>query len=181
MSTPDTQRPIRAALITKTGSSEAIQIGELPIPQPGPTDVLVEVDIAAVVQFDTSIRAGTTGSQNTRAFPFIVGRDHVGNVKEARPGRSFTEGGAGMVQQPRTRRPPRMLRRLCHYPCRSPLPSPRSRRSDRGGRRSDHASRHLRPPVRPERKDQSDPCHACCLLVGADRTATPPPEPPTTR
>jgi NADPH:quinone reductase-like Zn-dependent oxidoreductase len=81
---------MRAAFIAKTGPAEAIQVGELPVPEPGPTDVLVQVDAAAVNQIDTYIRAGLYPT--LMPFPFIVGRDLAGAVAEAGPGTQFRAG-----------------------------------------------------------------------------------------
>ena len=48
---------MRAAFITEPGPPEAIQVGELPVPVPGSTDVLVAVEGSAVNPADPFIRS----------------------------------------------------------------------------------------------------------------------------
>lgn len=69
---------MRAAWIEKFGPPETIRYGQLPVPAPGPTDVLVHVEVCAVNHVDTFIRAGRY--RTPVAFPFVVGRDLVGTV-----------------------------------------------------------------------------------------------------
>jgi NADPH:quinone reductase-like Zn-dependent oxidoreductase len=69
---------MRAAYVTELGPPENIQIGELPIPEVGPFDVLVQTKAFAVNFVDTLIRSGRY--RTPTPFPFIVGRDLVGIV-----------------------------------------------------------------------------------------------------
>ena len=64
---------MRAAYITELGPAEAIRVGDLPVPVPGPTDVLVRVEVVVVNPVDILVRSGTYPTP-TR-FPFVVGRD----------------------------------------------------------------------------------------------------------
>jgi 2-desacetyl-2-hydroxyethyl bacteriochlorophyllide A dehydrogenase len=80
----------RAAYIDDIGPADAIRVGDLPVPRPGPTDVLVEVTAAAVNHVDTYIRGGRYPTP--MPFPFIVGRDLTGTVASAGPGTGFREG-----------------------------------------------------------------------------------------
>ena len=73
-----------AAYVTKLGPAEAIRVGELPRPAPGPTDVLVRVELVVVNPVDTLVRSGAYPTPTP--FPFVVGRDLVGTVAEAGPG-----------------------------------------------------------------------------------------------
>ncbi|MEU7169598.1 NADPH:quinone reductase [Streptomyces morookaense] len=75
---------MRAAYTEELGPPEVIRYGELPVPQPGPTDVVVEVMATAVNHVDTFVRSGAW--RTPLAFPFVVGRDLVGTVAEAGPG-----------------------------------------------------------------------------------------------
>jgi NADPH:quinone reductase-like Zn-dependent oxidoreductase len=68
-----------AAYVTALGGPELIRIGELPVPEPGVTDVLVEVDAVAVNPVDTLVRSGRYPTPTP--FPFVVGRDLVGTVR----------------------------------------------------------------------------------------------------
>jgi len=47
-----------AAYVTALGSPDRIQVGDLPVPVAGPTDVLVAVEVVAVDPVDTLIRSG---------------------------------------------------------------------------------------------------------------------------
>ncbi len=69
-----------AAYIDSVGPPEAIRIGELPIPQLGPSDVLVGVRAVTVNPVDTYVRSGRYVTPIP--FPFVIGRDLVGTVVE---------------------------------------------------------------------------------------------------
>lgn len=73
-----------AAYIEQFGPPEVIRYGELPDPEPGPTDVLVAVDAVAVNHVDTFVRSGAW--RTPVPLPFVVGRDLVGTVVAAGPG-----------------------------------------------------------------------------------------------
>ncbi len=70
---------MKAAFITKTGSPDVIQIGDLPKPEPGPKEVLVQVKAVAVNPIDTYIRAGAI--QLALPNPYIPGCDLAGVVE----------------------------------------------------------------------------------------------------
>ncbi|WP_241665719.1 NADPH:quinone reductase [Prescottella subtropica] len=78
MSFPET---MRAAFVRETGG--AIEIGDLPVPRPGPTDVLVRTTASAVDRVDLFVRAGTYRTRTP--FPFVLGRDLVGTVAAVGP------------------------------------------------------------------------------------------------
>ncbi len=73
-------RNMRAAFIRKTGSVDEILVGELPVPCPGPTDVLVRMEASEANFVDLFVRSGAY--QTHTPFPFIIGRDLVGAVAE---------------------------------------------------------------------------------------------------
>jgi NADPH:quinone reductase-like Zn-dependent oxidoreductase len=75
---------MRAAYITGLGPPEAITVGKLPVPAPGPADVLVRVELTAVDPVDLLVRSGAYPTPTP--FPFVVGRDLVGTVAVAGPG-----------------------------------------------------------------------------------------------
>ncbi len=79
-----------AAYIEELGPAEGIRVGVLPVPAPGPTDLLVEVDLVAANPVDTFVRSGRY--RTPVPFPFVVGRDLVGRVVAAGPGTSFEPG-----------------------------------------------------------------------------------------
>ncbi len=73
-----------AAYITGPGPAETIRVGELPVPAPGPTDVLVRTTALVVNHVDTFVRAGSYPTP--LPLPFIVGRDLAGVVATTGPG-----------------------------------------------------------------------------------------------
>jgi NADPH:quinone reductase-like Zn-dependent oxidoreductase len=75
---------MRAAFINELGPPDGIRYGELPQPQAGPTDVLVEVTATTVNPVDTFVRSGVF--RTPVPLPLIVSRDAVGTVLEAGPG-----------------------------------------------------------------------------------------------
>ncbi|MFB9966576.1 NADPH:quinone reductase [Sinosporangium siamense] len=75
---------MRAAFIKTLGPPENIRYGELPTPEPGPTDVLVDVTAVAVNSVDTFVRSGLF--RTPIVFPFVVGRDLAGTVAATGPG-----------------------------------------------------------------------------------------------
>lgn len=77
-----------AAYITRPGPPEEIRWGELPDPPAGPADVLVRPFAVAVNPVDTFVRSGRY--RTPTPFPFVIGRDLVGEVVRSGPG--FAEG-----------------------------------------------------------------------------------------
>ena len=81
---------MRAAFFSEPGPAEAIVVGELPVPVPGPTDVLVAVEVAVINPVDTLIRSGRWPT--LMPLPFVTGRDLVGTVTAASAGSGFAPG-----------------------------------------------------------------------------------------
>lgn len=71
---------MKAAYINETGSPKNIVIGDLPKPEIGRDDVLIKVMAVAVNHVDTFVRSG--GFPTKLSFPFVIGRDAVGEVQE---------------------------------------------------------------------------------------------------
>lgn len=69
---------MNAAYITELGSADTIRHGQLPVPSPGPTDVLVRVQASTVNPVDAFVRSGAYATPTP--FPFVIGRDLVGTV-----------------------------------------------------------------------------------------------------
>jgi NADPH:quinone reductase-like Zn-dependent oxidoreductase len=82
---------MRAAFITELGPPENIHIGDLPTPPVSARDVLVHTRALAVNYVDTLIRSGRY--RTPTPFPFIIGRDLVGDVVEV--GRGVAEFAVG--------------------------------------------------------------------------------------
>ena len=70
---------MKAAFIRQTGEPSVIEFGELPTPEPRPTEVLVKVGAVAVNPIDTYIRAGIVSMISH--FPYIIGSDLAGTVE----------------------------------------------------------------------------------------------------
>lgn len=90
---PAVPERMRAAYIERFGPVDEIRTGEFPVPHLAPGQVLVRVAAVAVNPVDTYIRAGKYPV--AVPFPFIIGRDLVGEV--ARVG----EGVAGFAPSQR--------------------------------------------------------------------------------
>lgn len=75
---------MRAAFIEATGPAEAIRVGELPTPEPGPGEVLVRVGAVALNPIDLYLRSGAVAMP--MSFPYIIGCDLAGTVERLGPG-----------------------------------------------------------------------------------------------
>lgn len=69
---------MHAAFIRTLGGAEAIEYGLLPVPSPGPGQVLLRMEAVAVNHVDLLVRSGAYATKLD--FPFILGRDVVGSV-----------------------------------------------------------------------------------------------------
>src|SRR5699024_5019691 len=75
---------MRAAVVRELGSTSAIHIEQVPVPAPSPPDALVRVLASEVNHVDVFV---VTGAYPTPTpFPFVVGRDLVGEVVAAGEG-----------------------------------------------------------------------------------------------
>ena len=68
---------MRAVQIQSTGGPEVLQVSELPDPQPGPGDVVVDVAAAGVNFIDTYHRAG----RYPLPLPLVLGSEGAGRVR----------------------------------------------------------------------------------------------------
>lgn len=98
---------MKAAVIHQTGAPDVIQIEELPVPEPGPTQVLVKTGAVAVNPIDTYIRSGTVALP--LQFPYIIGCDIAGvveqcgeNVTRFQPGDRVWGSNQGLFGRPGT-------------------------------------------------------------------------------
>src|SRR5258707_9089101 len=68
---------MQAIQVSQLGGPEVMAVGEVPVPQPGPDEVLVRVLAAGVGPWDVSLRSGGwTGS-----LPYIPGGEFAGFVE----------------------------------------------------------------------------------------------------
>lgn len=77
-----TETTMRAAALDRFGGVETIQIKTLPIPQPGPDEVLLRVESAGVGVWDPYEREGEFAKmfQTEPRFPYVLGSDGAGTV-----------------------------------------------------------------------------------------------------
>jgi NADPH2:quinone reductase len=73
---------MKAIQIHATGGPEVLRLDELPIPEPGPGQVLVRIEAAGVNFIEIYFRKGTYRSP----LPFIPGSEAAGTVEEIGPG-----------------------------------------------------------------------------------------------
>ena len=69
---------MKAAYIEQPGGADAIKFGDLPVPHPHATDVVIQMEASEVNHVDTFVRSGAFSTPLT--FPFIIGRDIVGTI-----------------------------------------------------------------------------------------------------
>jgi NADPH2:quinone reductase len=82
---------MKAIQIQEPGGPEVLQLAELPIPQPGPGQVLIRVEATGVNFIEIYFRKGVYKS----ATPFTPGSEAAGTVEELGPGVSgFAAGDA---------------------------------------------------------------------------------------
>lgn len=86
---------MKAVVIRRYGSNEVVHLEDLPVPLPGPGDLLVKVHAASVNPLDFKIRQGQTRLILRYRFPLVLGNDLSGVVAEAGPGATrFRPGDA---------------------------------------------------------------------------------------
>jgi NADPH:quinone reductase len=73
---------MKAIQIKQTGGPEVLEVVELPIPEPGPGQVLIRVETTGVNFIEIYFRKGTYKS----ALPVIPGSEAAGTVEELGPG-----------------------------------------------------------------------------------------------
>ncbi|HSL08211.1 MAG TPA: quinone oxidoreductase [Pseudonocardiaceae bacterium] len=72
---------MRAIQVTETGGPEVLRLAELPVPEPGPGQLLVELAAAGVNYLDTYHRSGAY----PMPLPFIPGSEGAGTVTAVGP------------------------------------------------------------------------------------------------
>jgi NADPH:quinone reductase-like Zn-dependent oxidoreductase len=86
---------MRAAVIDGYGGNDRVQLREMPRPEPGDTDVLIEIHAASVNPVDFKIREGKVKLLLPYSFPLILGCDLAGVVVEiGSKVRKFKKGDA---------------------------------------------------------------------------------------
>jgi NADPH2:quinone reductase len=80
---------MKAIQIHQTGGPEVLQLAELPIPEPGPGQVLIRVEATGVNFIEIYFRKGTYKA----ALPLVPGSEAAGTVEELGPGVTGFEAG----------------------------------------------------------------------------------------
>lgn len=84
-------REMKAIQIAAIGGPEVLQLAELPIPEPGPGQVLIRIEAIGVNFVEVYFRKGTYKS----SLPFIPGSEAAGTIEELGPGvTGFSAGDA---------------------------------------------------------------------------------------
>jgi NADPH:quinone reductase len=76
---PDVPATMRAAAIDRFGPPEVLALHTLPVPSPGPRQVLIEMHAAGVGVWDPWVRSDPSSVDNPR-FPLVLGTDGAGKV-----------------------------------------------------------------------------------------------------
>ncbi|MEY9841218.1 alcohol dehydrogenase catalytic domain-containing protein [Streptacidiphilus sp. EB103A] len=79
-------RQARAVRFDRYGDHDVLYVNEVPMPDPGPGEVVVEVRAAAINPFDTVIRSGVVRELFPATFPSGRGSDLAGVVVAAGAG-----------------------------------------------------------------------------------------------
>ena len=80
---------MKAIQITETGGPEVLKLAELPIPQPGPGQVLIRVEATGVNFIEIYFRKGTYKA----SLPLVPGSEAAGTVEELGPGVTGFDAG----------------------------------------------------------------------------------------
>src|SRR5690349_18170581 len=72
---------MEAAVIDEFGPPSVLKLRAVPVPRPGPQEVLIAVHAAGVGIWDAKIRDGTWAEDAVR-FPLILGTDGAGVIAE---------------------------------------------------------------------------------------------------
>jgi len=71
---------MKAAAIDRFGPPSAITLHTMPVPEPDPHEVLIEIHAAGVGSWDESIRDGSWKPPGRTKFPMVLGTDGAGVV-----------------------------------------------------------------------------------------------------
>lgn len=89
---------MRAVYFEEHGGPEVLLYGDLPVPKPGPNEVLVRLHNAALNHVDLTVRKGWKGLRLD--FPFLLGCDGAGEVAEVGEAVTDFETGDRVVVYP---------------------------------------------------------------------------------
>ena len=73
---------MKAVLIDRFGGADELRIGDVPVPHPGPNDVLIRVAYASINPADYKSREGRLPPLDAYGFPITLGMDCSGIIEE---------------------------------------------------------------------------------------------------
>ena len=71
---------MKAAALDRFGPPKVLTLQDLPVPKPGPRDLLIALHTAAVSGWDAEVRSGSWWPGGRRKFPLVLGTDGAGIV-----------------------------------------------------------------------------------------------------
>src|SRR5260221_14139807 len=80
---------MKAIRVPRTGGTEVMEVAEVPVPQPKPTEAVVKVSVAGVNSIDGHFRDGTLRTP----LPFIPGQEGAGIVTAVGAQAKTVKGG----------------------------------------------------------------------------------------
>src|SRR3954470_1701681 len=84
---------MRALVATGYGEPERLTIAELPVPRPGPGQILVKIAASTINPTDLRVITGDYRDLVDLQFPYTLGNEFAGTVTQAGPGVTrFTAG-----------------------------------------------------------------------------------------
>ncbi|MGR2753907.1 NADP-dependent oxidoreductase [Agromyces arachidis] len=87
----------QAVRFSEFGGPEVLEVREVPTPEPGPGEVLVEVYAAGISPVETAVRAGSNADRWPVEFPSGQGREFAGVVAKAGAGAGRFRRGAEVI------------------------------------------------------------------------------------
>jgi NADPH:quinone reductase len=84
---------MKALVANAYGPPSALEVADVADPEPGPGEVLVAVEAAALNPFDLKVLTGAVRDFNPVEFPYIPGMDAAGTIAGVGPGVSRFSGG----------------------------------------------------------------------------------------
>ncbi|MBT4520812.1 MAG: NADP-dependent oxidoreductase [Halieaceae bacterium] len=88
---------MKAVFYEAHGGPEVLKVGDLPVPEPGEGEVLVQVSATAINPIDRRLRSGELQEYISRTFPVVPGWDFSGRIVKLGPGVSNWQVGDDVV------------------------------------------------------------------------------------
>ncbi len=89
---------MKAVVFNRYGGNEVLQVRDIPVPVPGPSEVLVRVRAAGVNPVDWKVRYGEAKIFTGRTFPKVLGCECAGDVEAAgQSAEAFRKGDAVLL------------------------------------------------------------------------------------